>query len=209
VYDRIGHHQDSQRFYEDPAVDCLVDLAGLAEATTVFELGSGTGRLARRLLSDYLPPTARYTAVDVSPTMVRLTLAQLRPWVERTESILLDGNDPLPAGDESQDRVIATYVFDLLDSTQTTNMLDAARRVLRPDGLLCIVGLTAGTTSLARLIDRAWMAVWRRTPAMVGGCRPITMTPTLVERDWQIEHREIVTAWGRSSEIIVAGPPGR
>lgn len=47
VYDRIGRHQDSQRFYEDPAVNRLLELAAVTQATTLLELGSGTGRLAR------------------------------------------------------------------------------------------------------------------------------------------------------------------
>lgn len=206
VYDRVGRRQDTQRFYEDPAVDRLLQHADLGGADAVFELGCGTGRLAERLLAHHLPAAARYQAVDVSPTMVRLTRARLLPWAERAEVALIDGDEPLPAGDASCDRVIATYMFDLLGPTETAAALGEARRILRPNGRLCLAGLTPGTTAAARVIDRAWTAIWRRAPALLGGCRPIAMAPLLAERGWRVEHCDVVTAWARSSEVLLARP---
>ena len=54
-YDRFGRFQDTQRFYEDPAVHRLVELADFERSECVFELGCGTGRLAANLLSSTLP----------------------------------------------------------------------------------------------------------------------------------------------------------
>lgn len=76
-YDWFGLRQDSQRFYEGPAVADLITHADFHEARSMFEFGCGTGRLTERLLSDYLPSGCRYRAVDISSTMVRLARERL------------------------------------------------------------------------------------------------------------------------------------
>ena len=50
-YDRFGRKQDAQAFYEDGALDDLIDHAAFEQVEKVFELGCGTGRFASRLLA--------------------------------------------------------------------------------------------------------------------------------------------------------------
>lgn len=206
VYDRVGRHQDTQRFYEDPALDRLVGEAAMGSAGAVFELGCGTGRLARRLLRDHLGSDAKYLGVDLSPTMVKLSNERLAPWADRANAVLVDGTGPLPAGDATQDRVFATYVFDLLGPAAQAAALAELRRLIAGGGLLCLAGLAPGETAPARVVDRAWMAVWRRAPGVLGGCRPVSVAPLLADCGWRVEHRETVTAWARTSEVLVATP---
>ncbi|MDQ4070028.1 MAG: class I SAM-dependent methyltransferase, partial [Actinomycetota bacterium] len=162
VYDRIGRLQDRQSFYEDPAIDDLVAASAFEEAASVVEVGCGTGRLAARLLGHHLPPDARYTAFDVSPTMTGLARDRLAPWAERAVVEVVDGSSPLPVGDGTADRFVATYVLDLLRGTDAAAAVGDAHRVLRPGGRLCVAGLTYGATLPARIVERAWRAVWRR-----------------------------------------------
>lgn len=86
-YDWFGIRQDSQRIYEDAALDDLVAHAGFSEAHSVFEFGCGTGRFAERLLSDLLPSECRYQAADASAAMVRLAQARLAPWKDRAQVV--------------------------------------------------------------------------------------------------------------------------
>jgi ubiquinone/menaquinone biosynthesis C-methylase UbiE len=92
LYDRIVRWQDTQRFYEDRAMADLVAHACLRNVRSVFEFGSGTGRLAERLLRDHLPATARYHGIDISSTMVALARERLSPWANRATALL--GIDP-------------------------------------------------------------------------------------------------------------------
>ena len=50
-YDKFGAKQDRQGFYEDAALDLMIELGKFPDAENVFELGCGTGRLAEQLLS--------------------------------------------------------------------------------------------------------------------------------------------------------------
>ena len=84
-YDRFGSRQDTQGFYENPALDDLVKYADFEHARSVLEFGCGTGSFARRLLETNLPVKAHYLGLDISGTMIGLATRRLEPWQDRTE----------------------------------------------------------------------------------------------------------------------------
>ena len=208
VYDRIGRAQDWQ-FYEDRAVARLVADCAPQTADAIFEFGCGTGRLAARMLQ-LLPPTARYLGVDVSPVMVALATDRLAPWGDRAQVRLVDGSMPLPADSNSADsnsadRIVCTYVLDLLDDTDVAVVLGEVERILTPGGLLCLVSLRPGITRFERLVSGLWTMVWRRAPQLMGGCRPIRLHQMLGQR-WTTRSKSVIHSWGLVSEVVVATP---
>ncbi len=206
VYDRIGRAQDTQRFYEDAATSRLADLGQFAEAQSVFELGCGTGRFAASLLRDRLPDDARYLGVDISPKMVSLAGERLRQWAPRAEVALVDPPAlELPGDRGGFDRVVATYVFDLLTVDDARRLLSEAERLTGPSGLLCVAGLTNGFSPTTRLVSRAWEAVAKRRPSLLGGCRPIELSGLFTPGGWRVRDREVIARWGVPSEVVVAG----
>lgn len=206
IYDRIGRAQDWQRFYEDAATRELAAHAAFDDATSVFELGCGTGRFAAGLFGEHLPPTATYLGVDVSPRMIDLASKRLEPWSDRATARLVDGSGTAPVPDASVDRFVSNYVFDLLSPEVRRDALDDAHRGLAPGGLLCVTGLTAAESGLPGLVSRAWTRVWMRWPVLVGGCRPILIADALDPAAWEVRHRRVVTAWGVTSEAVIAAP---
>ncbi|MGD1169880.1 class I SAM-dependent methyltransferase [Mycobacterium seoulense] len=204
VYDRIGHLQDWQAFYEDAATDRLVAEAALAGDQTVFEFGCGTGRFAARLLGS-LPGAVNYLGVDISPVMIDLATRRLAAWAERAKVVLVEGTLPLPADDGFADRVISTFVFDLLDVQYAREVLHDLRRILAPDGLLCLSSLAHGDRSLERAVSQVWTGLWRVAPQLVGGCRPISLSALLGD-DWQVQHHSRVRRFGLVTDVVIAAP---
>ena len=135
-YDRIGRGQDARPLSERRALDALAAQGDFGSAAAVLELGCGTGRFAARLLREGLPGDATYLGLDVSPHMVRLARAALARWPGRARIELTDGSVRLPVPDASVDRVVSTYVLDLLSPADAAAFMTEARRVLRPGGLL-------------------------------------------------------------------------
>ncbi len=203
-YDRIGRAQDTQRFYEDPPTNRLREFAEFETAAYVVELGCGTGRFARTLLRAQLPAAASYRGFELSGRMAGIAASRLRPWVGRASVTRLDGDPPLPLEDAQADRFIANYVLDLMDPSHARRWLEEAHRVLAPAGLLCLVSITPGTGRASRLVSDTWTRVWRRRPSFVGGCRPIELLDILQQDQWTTLHREVLTAWSVSSEVVVA-----
>lgn len=203
-YDRIGRGQDTQRFYEDPALTRLLDRGRFGDAQHVVELGCGTGRLARTLLRDHLPATATYRGFELSERMAAISTDRLRPWTDRASVAVVEGDPPLPLHDAAADRYVATYVVDLMTRSEAQRWLAEGRRILAPGGLLCLVSITPGTGVASRFVSDTWARVWHRRPMLVGGCRPIELTKLLDADAWQIVDREVVIAWLVSSEVVIA-----
>jgi SAM-dependent methyltransferase len=200
VYDAFGAKQDAQAWYEDPAVERMLAHAGMGEARSVFEWGCGTGRLAKRLMEEN---ALEYVGVELSDTMVALAREKLAAFGSRARVVKIDGE---PQIEGSFDRVLSTYVLDLMSEEDIRALVVAARRALSPGGRLCLVGLTCGERGVARLVMKLWQGVHARWPKKVGGCRPLRMTEFL--GDWEIRHRSVVTSYGIASEAVVAVPRG-
>lgn len=204
-YDRSGSFQDRQGFYEDAALDDLVQHAAFDEARAIVELGCGTGHFAQHLLT--LSPAAHYEGFDVSTTMLDIARGRLAEFGDRARLERLDpGTVRVPVPDRSADRFVATYVLDLLPAADIRTVLDEARRVLMPCGRLGLVSLTTGRPLFPWLVAHAWNAIFRLRPQLVGGCRPIELRDFCREPAWDILHHRTVVRWGITSEILIATP---
>jgi len=203
-YDRFGSKQDAQGWYEDPAIEDLVSASDFAHAGAVLELGCGTGRVAEMLLERRLAEAASYTGVDISETMVKISRERLARFGGRATVMLQEATGFASYPNGSFDRVLCTYVLDLLPRAKILGALDWAFDVLEPDGLFCFAGITKGTGLVSRCVMGLWSFVFSLKPSWVGGCRPLELAELLGPDQWAVEHRRVVVAWGIASEVVVA-----
>jgi SAM-dependent methyltransferase len=197
-YDSLGARQDGQSWYEDPALEVLLYNGAFDTAQQVVEVGCGTGRLAETLLHDYLGPTASYTGLDVSQTMISLARDRLLPFEPRAVVELTDGEMILPEAD----RIVAAYVMNLLDEDTMAVFLAEAEAALPQDGLLCLANLAPGAA-----LSGIWSLLYRLAPRLLGGCRPMRTASRLRQDGWRIVHAQRVSVYGLASEAVVAMPP--
>src|SRR5262249_29627635 len=184
----------------------LIAQADLERAHAVVEFGTGTGRLAERLLRDHLPATARYFGIDISVTMVRLARERLAPWKDRTQVEQSDGSPRIAAASGTFDRFLSTYVLDLLSTEDIAAVVDEARRLLSSDGLLCLVSATHGRTPVERMVMGLATRLHSASPTLVGGCRAIDLRTFVKPDHWRVVHHSVVSKWGIASEVLVATP---
>jgi len=145
--------------------------------------------------------------VEISPKMASLARRQLAPWAPRAEVVLIDPpGRVLPGSDGQFDRFVACYVLDLLPDLYARTVLAEAARLLAPDGLICLVSLTHGITRTGRAVSDGWETISERWPALLGGCRPISLAMLLDPSTWRIDCREVLTRWGIPSELLLASP---
>jgi len=205
-YDRFGKKQDSQGFYEDPALDELVGHASFQDAHSVFEFGCGTGKFAARLLENHLSSSASYLGCDVSPVMIGLAKRRLEAFITRAQVSLSDGVVQFPTPDHSVDCVVSSYVLDLLSEADIRLFLSEAYRTLLPDGNVCLASLTSGVDLPSRILSSLWMRVFRLNPAIVGGCRPIRLSSFVEPEKWRVVHKRVVTPFWVPSEVLILTP---
>jgi len=202
-YDRLGEWQDVQ-WYENRALDLLVEKGDFGRSGVVCEFGCGTGRLAARLLGTALPADAVYVGVDASRTMAHLAGAKLAAFPGRALVARTDGTPALPVRDGAVDRFVCAYVLDLLSEADLLAVLREARRVLAPGGLLCVCALTNGVGPLSRAVTALWSAANRLSPVLTGGCRPLGVRDFLAPAQWEVRFREVVVSLGVPSEVVIA-----
>jgi ubiquinone/menaquinone biosynthesis C-methylase UbiE len=204
VYDKIGKLQDTQAFYEDRANAVLIAHARFEEAHRVFELGCGTGRFAAKLLSSHLPADAVYRGIDVSSTMIALARERLAAFADRANVRLVEGEPKFDEPAAAYDRFVSTFVLDLLSEADIVSVLAEAHRILERRGLLAITSLSTGAGFVSRIAARAWSAVHRLRPSLVGGCRPLDLETFLEPDRWQILELVRLAPYGVPSEAVVA-----
>lgn len=204
-YDHFGKKQDAQAFYEDVALDELIAHGDFEQAEKIFEFGCGTGRLASHLLTKHLSLSASYLGIDLSQTMIDIAEQRISTYAGRAKVFQSDGSTCFPLPDHSVDRVVSTYVLDLLSETDIRQVITEASRVLIPGGKLCLASLTYGVTFSSRIVCALWSAIFRLHASWTGGCRPIRLDSLLDQQYWSIDYRKVVTRFGLSSEVLIAG----
>jgi ubiquinone/menaquinone biosynthesis C-methylase UbiE len=113
----------------------VVDVACLPAASTVLDLGAGTGKLTRLLVTKF----GRVVAVEPAEAM-RRQLATLSPEAE----LLAGSAEEIPLADASVDAVFAAEAFHWFDGERAVAEI---ARVLRPRGALVLMwNLPAGPT---------------------------------------------------------------
>lgn len=201
-YDDFGAKQDKQGYYEDAALADLIAHADFGLAQRVAEFGCGTGRIAAKLLDEYLPADATYWGCDVSKTMLGLSADRLSKFGERARLWKSSGDAKLPLQDESVDRFVSNYVLDILSADEIAAVVGEAKRALKSDGLLCLVSLTHGKGIPSKVVTAFWKLGFSLNPGLVGGCRPVELLDFLAE--WEIVHHNVVVASAISSEVVLA-----
>ncbi len=150
----------------------IVSLAGAESAQIVAEFGAGTGVISRELLAA-LPADARLWAFEIHPPFVehlRATINDRRFTVVAESAAAISRlreREHLPAFDA----IVSALPFSLIGPEQSAEILRAAARVLRPDGLF--VALQYHPRYLAPLLRAEFAAVerevypWNIPPAVL------------------------------------------
>lgn len=105
--------------------------------------------------------------------------------------------------DASVDAFVSTYVLDILSDEDIEAVLSLAHRLLRPDGQLCLVGLTYGDSAVSKVASGVWSLLHAAWPQIVGGCRQQDLVPYL-DTKWNILSVQTVPGGVLRSQVIIA-----
>jgi ubiquinone/menaquinone biosynthesis C-methylase UbiE len=203
-YDSLGSTYDIGERFERRAKARGFVLLDLAPGQRLLNVGVGTGK-DQTQIQNALMPGGLAAGVDLSPVMVKLARANVPP--PGNEALCVADGGGLPFPDASFDRVISSYVLDLIPARRIPLFVREMQRVLRPGGRLVLVGLTEGTTLASRAVMAAWKAIYRLSPASLGGCRPLRMTYPLLRAGFVDVRREVIVQGGMPSEVLSARRP--
>ena len=197
-YDWLGAKHDWGSGFERKAKDRALALLEAGSAQRLLNVGVGTGKEQRQIQA-LLPTGGLSFGLDLSGEMLKLTQQRV-PQTHLCQAVAWQ----LPFANGRFDRILCTYVLDLLETAVLPQVLAECHRVLQPGGKLVLVSLTEGTDTPSKLLIGLWKAAYKIHPLTCGGCRPLQLQTAVQQARFSILKREVVVQLGVPSEVILA-----
>lgn len=187
--------------FESRATLRAYQAAHLSGGESVLEVAVGGGEFYARLAKT--TGLKRCVGVDLSAPMLRRTRRRLAADGVVRHNLCRASAVCLPFERAAFDMLFNLYMLDLLLVDDVPAVLQEFGRVLKPGGRLVAVSMARQ----AGLVNAIWMWLYRCSPVLVGGCRPLAVAEMLVANGWRISLDEQISQSGFRSELIVAQPP--
>jgi demethylmenaquinone methyltransferase/2-methoxy-6-polyprenyl-1,4-benzoquinol methylase len=202
-YDKIARVYDllAERS-ERPMREAGLRLLAAAPGEHVLEIGFGTGHCLVDL-AHAVGPSGKVLGIDLSDGMCKLarTLVADEGVADRVELTCGDA-EHMPYESDSLDAVFMSFTLELFDTPDMPEVLAECRRVLRPGGRVCVVGVSKeGSRGVVKVYE--WSH--RHFPNLVD-CRPIHVARSLEDAGFTVRETEIEHMWV-PVEIVLATAP--
>ena len=197
IYRKIAPSYDLWAWLtESKARDRCLELAAIRNGEDVLEVAVGTGLAFERILE--ANPSGRNEGIDLTDAMLmRADRKAVKSGTNNYRLRIGDAYD-LDFPDDSFDVLINNYMFDLLPQQDFLTVLEEFRRVLRPGGRLAMVNMTKGE----RWYNGIWERIYRINPALLGGCRGVSLLPKIEVCGFRQTRREYMSQLTFPSEIV-------
>ena len=197
VYSRIAGLYDLWAWLtESRARDRCLELAAIKDGEDVLEVAVGTGLAFERILK--VNPSGRNEGIDLTEAMLQRARAKaIKSGTDNYRLRVGDAYD-LDFPDDSFDVLINNYMFDLIPHQDFRTVLEEYRRVLRTGGRLATVNMALGE----RWYNGLWERIYRINPALLGGCRGVSLLPELAACGFVRNKREYMSQFTFPSEIV-------
>ena len=197
IYRKIAPSYDLWAWLtESKARDRCLELAAIRNGEDVLEVAVGTGLAFERILE--ANPSGRNEGIDLTDAMlIRADRKAVKSGTNNYRLRIGDAYD-LDFPDDSFDVLINNYMFDLLPQQDFLTVLEEFRRVLRPGGRLAMVNMTMGE----RWFNGIWERIYRINPALLGGCRGLSLLPKIEACGFRQTRREYMSQLTFPSEIV-------
>lgn len=123
-----------------------------------------------------------------------------------SEGGIVGWRDFIPGFRSFGNRVVSTYVLDLLSEKDIRQAVFEAHCTLTANGKLCLASLTEGNAFASRVVSRLWATLFRTCALLVGGCRPVRLESFIDRQNWVVKYVNVFTRFGGASEVLIASP---
>ncbi len=203
-YDMIsGAYDYFAEPFESKFSNRALDMLNIKKGETVLEIGFGTGHCMERIATE-IGTNGKAFGIDISSGMLKITKRRLaRKNLEKRVKLTCGDATHLPYKKRTFDAVFMSFTLELFDTPEIPIVLKEIKRVLKPNGRLCVVSMEKeGSDSwLIKLYE--WFH--KVLPNYVD-CRPIYVKQSISDAGYSIKTKEKVSLLGLPGSIVVAKP---
>jgi ubiquinone/menaquinone biosynthesis C-methylase UbiE len=174
-----------------------LQLANILDGESILDVASGTGLILSEIVRQN--PIGFSAGIDISEGMLKKARSKINPTSENVE-IKIGSAFDIPYEDNIFDLVLNGYMFDLMPLAEMPRIIAEFRRVLKPDGRAVIINMTIGETPWSQIYE--W--VYKKSPALMGGCRGVRLTQLLNNNGFTVVTRKYIQQFLFPSEVILA-----
>jgi len=183
---------------ESDALRKAFEFCDIQDGMTVLEAGVGTGRFLEWVVQ--ANPSGFNLGVDLSIGMLSEANKRVQEFHSGSYQLIQGDVSALPVRKESCDRIVSTFVFDLLPENEHLPILHYMYNILNSDGKIVL----ATMTETKHLTHRAWGWFANTFPSLFTYCRPINIKPALQKANFSVERNEVISQNTFPSEVILA-----
>ena len=198
IYDRISSFYDWLTISERPYRRQAMELLDIQPDEVLLEIGCGTGQTLRELAPG-MGDNGRLIGIDLSPGMIKQAQSNLQE-DQATVSFLQGDGLKLPLTTNCCDALFMSFTLELFDIQDQHRLLGEARRVLKEDGRLALVTLSAHEQTGASSI---YWSLHELFPEIVD-CRPLSAAPLLAAAGFSITQQLNQRMFGLPLTILLA-----
>jgi ubiquinone/menaquinone biosynthesis C-methylase UbiE len=206
TYDSLSRTYEYLTAYEGGAKRRGLELAAITPCQRVLEVGFGTGTTLCAIAGK-AGEGGSVVGIDISAGMLRRAAQSIsRACLQWIVSLSLAEASHLPFRCESFDTVFSSYVLDLMAEKEIALALGEFFRVAKPGGRMVLVSLSKGDSWRSNMKAYEWL--YRLSPSLLGGCRPLLLEGLVLGAGFTNVAREFLMAGGlMPSEIISCNKP--
>ena len=199
LYNRIAPVYDFRgRLTETRARNRSLELADISDGEDILEVAVGTGLAFYEIASRN--PNGTNTGIDLTDGMLQKAKKRLKSLPHTNYRLSIGTAFDLEMEDESVDTLINSYMFDLIPHADIEKILLEFRRVLRSEGKLILVNMTEAEQPGGSI----YKLMYRLSPGLMGGCRPVALSGRLEKTGFRVDVREYYQQMLFPSEVIRA-----
>lgn len=200
VYDRMSRWYDLIAGSSEQKLSAVgLEMLNIQEGEKILEIGFGTGYNMLQL-ANAVGTSGKVFGIDISEGMHKMTRTRMQRAGLLNRVILILGDAmAYPFETNFFNAIFISFTLELFDTPDIPVFLQNCKKILHPDGRICVVSLSKKNNPMVKLYE----LVHNLFPKYLD-CRPIYVQQSMIDAGFTITEVKELSMWGLPVDVVLA-----